>query len=248
MGHREDLLAGAVRCLREKGYGRTTARDIVAASGTNLASIGYHYGSTQALLNAAVFQAMEDFGAEIGQVMRADAGLEGPLLERFERFWARVIDSFRADPEVWAATFDVFSAAQRDPEIRAAVAQGLDDGRALWARAIYGLDPDGGDHGTARAVGSLHQALLSGVLVQWLIDPARAPSAADLATALQAIARQLGADQGEQAGQARLPGDRLGGQGVPGGYEPVCEAGAHRGGGGKDSGAVGQAVTVKRET
>jgi AcrR family transcriptional regulator len=199
MGHREDLLAGAVRCLREKGYGRTTARDIVAASGTNLASIGYHYGSTQALLNAAVFQAMEDFGAEIGQVMGADAGLSGPVLERFERFWARVIDSFRADPEVWAATFDVFSAAQRDPEIRATVAQGLDDGRALWARAIYGLDPNGGDHEAARAVGSLHQALLSGVLVQWLIDPGRAPSAADLATALQAIARQLGADQGEKA-------------------------------------------------
>jgi AcrR family transcriptional regulator len=199
MGHREDLLAGAVRCLREKGYGRTTARDIVAASGTNLASIGYHYGSTQALLNAAVFQAMEDFGAEIGQVMHADAGLGGPVLERFERFWARVIDSFRADPEVWAATFDVFSAAQHDPQIRAAVAQGLDDGRALWARAIYGLDPDGDDKGTARAVGSLHQALLSGVLVQWLIDPGRAPSAADLATALQAIARQLGADQGGEA-------------------------------------------------
>ena len=35
MGHREDLLAGAVRCLREKGYGRTTARDIVAASGAS---------------------------------------------------------------------------------------------------------------------------------------------------------------------------------------------------------------------
>jgi hypothetical protein len=47
----------------------------------------------------------------------------------------------------------------------------------------------------ARAVGSLHQALFSGVLVQWLIDPARAPSAADLATALRAIARQLCTEQ-----------------------------------------------------
>jgi AcrR family transcriptional regulator len=202
MGHREDLLAGAVRCLRQKGYARTTARDIVAASGTNLASIGYHYGSTQALLNAAVFQAMEDFGAEIGQVMRAGAGLAGPALERFERFWAHVIDSFRTNPGVWLATFDVFGVAQRDPQIRAAVAQGLDDGRALWARALYGLDPDGDDHVAARAVGSLHQALLSGVLVQWLIDPGRAPSAADLATALQAIARQLGAEQRTKAGES----------------------------------------------
>src|SRR5215469_11925610 len=102
MGHREDLLAGAVRCLREKGYARTTARDIVAASGTNLASIGYHYGSTQALLNAAVFQVIEDFGAEIEQVMRAEAGQGGPAQERLERFWAHVIDSFCANAEVWA--------------------------------------------------------------------------------------------------------------------------------------------------
>ncbi len=64
MSHREDLLDGAVRCLREKGYAQTTARDIVAASGTNLASIGYHYGSTKALLNAAVRRAMDDFGEQ----------------------------------------------------------------------------------------------------------------------------------------------------------------------------------------
>jgi len=203
MGHREDLLAGAVRCLREKGYARTTARDIVAASGTNLASIGYHYGSTQSLLNAAVFQAMEDFGAEIGQVMRADAGPGGPALERFERFWAHVIDSFRANPGVWAATFDVFGVAQRDPQVRAAVAQGIEDGRSLWARALYGLDADRDDQRVARAVGSLHQALLSGVLIQWLIDPDRAPAAADLAAALLTIAGQICADQGMRPGDPR---------------------------------------------
>jgi AcrR family transcriptional regulator len=202
MGHREDLLAGAVRCLRQKGYARTTARDIVAASGTNLASIGYHYGSTQALLNAAVFQAMEDFGAEIQQVMRADADPPDAPLERFELFWAHVIDSFRTNPGVWLATFDVFGAAQRDTQIRAAVAQGFEDGRSLWARAIYGLDPDDNDHAIARAVGSLHQALLSGALVQWLIDPDRAPSAAELAAAFQAIARQFCAHQGGEAEQS----------------------------------------------
>ena len=203
MGHREDLLAGAVRCLREKGYARTTARDIVAASGTNLASIGYHYGSTQSLLNAAVFQAMEDFGAEIGQVMRADAGPGGPALERFERFWAHVIDSFRANPGVWAATFDVFGVAQRDPQVRAAVAAGIEDGRSLWARALYGLDADRDDQRVARAVGSLHQSLLSGVLIQWLIDPDRAPAAADLAAALLTIAGQICADQGMRPGDPR---------------------------------------------
>src|SRR2546423_10671599 len=110
MGHREDLLAGAVRCLRERGYAHTTARDIVAASGTNLASIGYHYGSTKALLNAAGLTAMDDFRAEkargLGQpdprpsALKPSA-LKPSALERFQRFWTRVIDSFPPSSPRW---------------------------------------------------------------------------------------------------------------------------------------------------
>ena len=187
MSHKEDLLAGAVRCLREKGYARTTARDVVAASGTNLASIGYHYGSLQALLNAAVMQAMDDFGAEMGRAMREEPA--GSLLERFQHFWTQVTDSFRESPGVWRATFDALDVAQREPQVRTALADGIEDARTLWAQAVYGLAADDAD---ARSVGALHQALISGVLAQWLIDPERAPTAADLASALRAIARLAG--------------------------------------------------------
>jgi AcrR family transcriptional regulator len=189
MGHREDLLAGAVQCLREKGYAHTTARDIVAASGTNLASIGYHYGSTKALLNAAVLAAMDDFGQQMAEAIGGDLDAAATTLERFERFWTRVIDSFRTSNQVWLATFDIFTVAQRDPDVRAAVADGLEDARTLWAQLIYGVDS--ADQQRARAIGSLHQALVSGVLVQWLIDPERAPSPAELAQGMQAIAEQI---------------------------------------------------------
>ena len=191
MGHREDLLTGAVQCLREKGYAHTTARDIVAASGTNLASIGYHYGSTKALLNAAVLAAMDDFGQQMAQAIGGDLDAAATTLERFERFWTRIIDSFRTSSQVWLATFDIFTVAQRDPDVRAAVADGLEDARTLWAQLIYGVD--GADQQRARAIGSLHQALVSGVLVQWLIDPGRAPSSAQLALGMQAIADQVAA-------------------------------------------------------
>jgi hypothetical protein len=81
-----------------------------------------------------------------------------------------------------------------------AVADGIDDARALWAQALYDVDP--ADQQRARAVGSLHQALVSGVLVQWLIDPDRAPSPADLAAAMAAIAAQVTADAARAADAA----------------------------------------------
>lgn len=190
MGHREDLLAGAVACLREKGYARTTARDIVAASGTNLGSIGYHYGSLEALLNAAVLAGIEEWGAQLTGVMLAGVDPAAPFPERFEQFWAAALGTFDEYRQVWAASVDLFGVAGRVPEVRVAIADGLQDGRMAWARLLHGIDPDA-EPAKAQAVGSLHQALLSGVLVQWVVDPDRGPSPSDLARALRVIAADI---------------------------------------------------------
>ena len=190
MGHREDLLAGAVACLRERGYARTTARDVVAASGTNLGSIGYHYGSLEALLNAAVLAAVEEWGAQLAGAMMAGIDADAPFPRRFEQYWAAVLASFEEYRQVWAATFDLYGVADRIPEVRGAIAAGLQDGRLAWAGLLHGIDPEA-EPATAQAVGSVHQALLSGVIVQWLADPDRAPSAADLASGLRVIAGDM---------------------------------------------------------
>src|SRR3954452_25267731 len=106
MGNREKLLAGAVQCLHAKGYARTTARDIAAAAGVSLAAIGYHFGSTEALLGAAVQQAMADWGEELE---RALAGAD-PTLDRADRFaaiWDRVIASVASHRALWATQLEV---------------------------------------------------------------------------------------------------------------------------------------------
>lgn len=192
MGHREDLLAGAVACLREKGYARTTARDIVAASGTNLGSIGYHYGSTEALLNTAVLAAVEQWGAELAGATAGGIDLAAPFPRRFEQYWTAVLATFEDYRQVWAATFDLLSVADRVPEVREAIARGLQDGRLAWAQLLHGIDPQA-EPDKAQAVGSVHQALLSGILVQRIADPARSPSVSDLTGALREIATAMGA-------------------------------------------------------
>jgi AcrR family transcriptional regulator len=187
MGHREDLLAGAKRCLYEKGYARTTARDIVAASGTNLASIGYHYGSKENLLNAALMSATEDFGEALDAAMGATPAGADPY-ERFEGVWTRVIELYEPYRPLWSATFESVSQVDHAEEVRAFFAgvQGMAHAELsrLWFETPDGVgvtDPK------QIQVGAFLQALLIGLMGQMLIDPAQAPSAHDLTEALRTI-------------------------------------------------------------
>lgn len=51
--NRDKLLDGALACLRERGYGNTSSRDIARAAGVNIASINYHFGSRRAARRCA---------------------------------------------------------------------------------------------------------------------------------------------------------------------------------------------------
>jgi AcrR family transcriptional regulator len=188
MGHRERLLAGARRCLFERGYARTTARDIVTASGTNLASIGYHFGSKEALLNAAMIEAIDEWGEELkgALITDADVGSMDPI-ERFESIWTRVIESFEAHRPLWVATFEAFVQAQHSPELREQLAAGHEEARFGLAALFQGTDESMVDERVAQTVGSFYVALMSGLITQWLLDAQRAPSGGAMAEALRTI-------------------------------------------------------------
>jgi AcrR family transcriptional regulator len=185
MGHREDLLTGAKRCLYERGYARTSARDIVAASGTNLASIGYHFGSKEALLFAAMGAAMDDWGAELG---RAIAGTEVPagatLSERLTAAVGRLVDTLARHRALWVASFEIFPQIERSAQLRERMAAAYEEGR----RALTALLPNVGDEKEMRTMGALFFALISGVATQWMVDPERAPNADDLMVAMRILA------------------------------------------------------------
>ncbi|WP_335939571.1 TetR/AcrR family transcriptional regulator [Streptomyces sp. PTD5-9] len=188
MGHREDLLEGAKRCLLEKGYARTTARDIVAASGTNLASIGYHYGSKEALLNLAFLRLTEEWGDVLTERRGEEAAEEAarPPLDQFRDTWERVIDSYERTRSVWQLQMEVVSRIDQDPELRKALIDPQRAGRDGLAENMLGIDAEK-DPEKARVAGLFCQALLAGVMVQWLMDSDSAPSAQDLTDGLKAV-------------------------------------------------------------
>jgi AcrR family transcriptional regulator len=191
MGNREDLLAGAKRCLYEKGYARTTARDIAAASGVSLAAIGYHFGSKEALLNAARIEAIGEWWDELGRTLTADADPEASPMARIEAIWTKVIESFATHRPLWVASFEMLAQIDQAPEVRNAVADAQQQARLGLASLFHNLDPTL-DEKTAWVVGSFYLALLPGVAAQWLIDPEHAPSGRDLAEALRTIVADLG--------------------------------------------------------
>ncbi|MFF0062284.1 TetR/AcrR family transcriptional regulator [Streptomyces sp. NPDC005279] len=186
MGHREDLLEGAKRCLLEKGYARTTARDIVAASGTNLASIGYHYGSKETLLNQAFLAVTEEWGDAVGPANRQAPDMAADPFERFEKTWEQVIAAADAGRQVWKLQLEVVSRLDDDEKLREAIKEPQLEGRLGMAEAFLGMDPQA-DPEKARVAGVFCQALVAGVMIQWMADPETAPSAKDLTDGLRAI-------------------------------------------------------------
>ncbi|MEV4012619.1 helix-turn-helix domain-containing protein [Nonomuraea angiospora] len=191
MGNREDLLAGARRCLEEQGWARTTVRDISAAAGVSMAAIGYHFGSREALLNAALVEAMREWGEQIGAAMAAVDEAAAPD-ERFEALWERLIASIGEHRTLWLANLEAMVQAEHSPELRDELVAGQREGRrGMAAHLVDGDEADIAER-EVRTVGSVHLALLLGVMAQWLNDPEQAPTGSEVLAGLRALTSRLG--------------------------------------------------------
>ncbi|MES5817231.1 TetR/AcrR family transcriptional regulator [Streptomyces sp. RG80] len=185
MGHREDLLEGAKRCLLAKGFVRTTARDIVKESGTNLASIGYHYGSKDALLAQAYVALAEGMGDAFEGDGTALSATEPGSLERFREVWANIIATMQEPGSIWHLSMEIVVMGDQLPEVRDYLAQAQREaGRGLVPMLMGGREEDVSDE-TADTLGAFYVTLMTGVIAQWQFDPKTAPSADQLALGLR---------------------------------------------------------------
>ena len=186
MGNREDLLAGAKKCLLEKGYRNTTARDIASTAGVSLAAIGYHFGSKDALMNQAVYEAVGEWSETFEEALAA-IDQDATPAQRLEMLWTHMVDSFSENRALWAAQFELVVEGDRNPELKKFFADVQPEAHLGLGQLFHGVDPET-DEKTALLVGKLYHALLIGVMAQWFIDPKTAPSGHDLVEALKLVA------------------------------------------------------------
>jgi AcrR family transcriptional regulator len=196
MGNREDLLAAAKRCLIEKGYARTTARDIATASGVSLAAIGYHFGSKDALMNEAVYESIGEWGDEMERAVAAAGPPASQPLRRFELIMEQVLASL-AGPKrgLWAAQLELVSLVEHSQELREFLARVQPDAATGLSELFLGIDA-AAEPDVARTAGGLLHALFIGLMVKYFMDPAQALTAGELAQGMQAIAERMAGQRG----------------------------------------------------
>lgn len=186
MSNRDALLRGARACLEEQGYARTTARDLVAASGTNLASIGYHFGSKEALLNEAVFEGMVEWTAQLAQISFASP--DAPPLDRLTTAMKAMLDTFQARRPLLVAFVEAMAQVERSDTLRAQLADQYQQVREEVAQLIdASFDREAAAGGVdTQVIASFLIAVCDGFLLQWLTDPARTPTGDQLEQSVRA--------------------------------------------------------------
>jgi AcrR family transcriptional regulator len=190
ISHREQLLEGAIECLRTKGYARTTARDIAAAANANLASIGYHFGSKEALLNAAIMRTCDEWTTRLGQAAFA-SGSDAPL-EQMGASWVAMLNSFEELRPVLIGLVEAVGQSPWSDDLRQELAAHYKTSRkqvAAMVRASLGdtAESTGAD---ADVVASFLIAVCDGLVLQWLLDPEETPTGEQLISSLGSALNQ----------------------------------------------------------
>ncbi|MEU9184915.1 TetR/AcrR family transcriptional regulator [Streptomyces sp. NPDC048484] len=192
MGHREDLLEGAKRCLLEKGFARTTARDIVRESGTNLASIGYHYGSKDTLLAEAYISIVEGISDHFDGEGQSLTGTEPGSLERFHEVWKNIIGTMRTPGSPWHLSMEVVAMGDKLPGVRDHLAKAQREGaRGIIPMLMGGLEEDVPE-ADVDTLGKFYMTLMMGLIAQWTFDPETATDAGELTEGLRRVMEAMG--------------------------------------------------------
>ncbi|MEV0647640.1 TetR/AcrR family transcriptional regulator [Phytomonospora sp. NPDC050363] len=188
MGNKEALLDGAKKCLLEKGFDRTTVRDIATAAGVSMAAIGYHFGSRENLLFKAIFAILDEWGDISGRALMPKDG-DATAEEAYITMWDETLDQIRAHPDMWLVSIDLFIQAQRQEELKRVLAEGMREGRSGLTAIVTSTPEDEVGDEARRTVGMVQMALMSGVAIQLLSDPENAPTGADVLAGLRGLVK-----------------------------------------------------------
>lgn len=188
--------------MRESGSANITARDLVVASETNLGSIGYHFGSKQALLDEAATAVFQEWAATVTKAISRDP--DATPAEALANSLRIILDDFETMRPYFVGFIELASRSSGSAAIREQLAVHYRKQRERVATMIsesLGEDFAATD---AASIASVLMAISDGLMLQLLIEPEDVPSSEELVRASRHAVMQV-------TGQA--PSTRPGGEG-----------------------------------
>lgn len=128
------LLRQAAHLFRDKGYERTTVRDLAAAVGIQSGSIFHHFQSKEAILRAVM---VETILYNTGRMEAALAGAADPM-NQLRALIRCELESINGDTGEAMAVL-VYEWRSLAPESQAEILKLRDDYEALWLRTLDAL-------------------------------------------------------------------------------------------------------------
>lgn len=169
---REALLGATRAAINEGGLESVTARAVAGRAQANLASIGYHFGSKDALVAEALVAEVTDLIAPVLELLNAS----DDAVDRAANAVAVLQDLFETSIERIPAYLAALSQAPHDADVRAGLASLFDQVRQRVAESIDGQLAAGELPGWVEptAMAALIVAVVQGVVVAAALEPDRA--------------------------------------------------------------------------
>ena len=159
---RQDLIRGAARLFRRKGFDATTTRDIAAAAGMQSGSPFYHFKSKGALLHAVMEEGMRSALARQAEALLLPAASPAVRLRRLIRAH---FDTLLAPGHDFISVM-LYEWRSLNPRQRAGIARLQREYEAVWDPVLAALAAEG----RLKAEVNLARLLIFGALnwsVQW---------------------------------------------------------------------------------
>lgn len=183
--NREALLEAAVQCLQQRGYARTSVRDLAAASGTNLGAVGYHFGSKDALLIEAITRNVRQWIDALGELVHRQMASGGGIEAVLSELHAAVVEH----ESLVVAFFDALAQAGHLSDLRQQLADYYEQFRHDVTDAFRPLLDQLTTSQNQQAIATLLLATADGLIIQCLLDPTAIPTSTQLADALSALSQ-----------------------------------------------------------
>lgn len=182
---RAALEKAAYLALYEHGFAGVTLADIAAHAGVSRGTLVYHFGSRAGLLSAVMRRFTRTVSVATRRALRQAATPD----EKLRAFVENQFYSIESTRRFYTVTLDFLAAATRDPQLMAVQRDFMQETRQLDLELAHLAGQGGGAGQVALSRARQLRALVEGLSMQFLADPAPALETyrAECLTGLRAI-------------------------------------------------------------